>query len=157
MISRRIPLAAAALVLGLATGSFLFDDRAVVAQSESPDSQKIVVHLSHFTDDLHACFMALKTANLIVGEQREVVLYLDLEGVRLAERRQNLDVTWGKSETTLGELYQRFTDAGGKVLLCPHCAQGARIGDMALRRHAEIASEPALSEMWLQADKSIDY
>ena len=27
--------------------------------------QKVVVHLSHFTDDLHRCFMAVKVANLV--------------------------------------------------------------------------------------------
>ncbi len=123
----------------------------------SASKQAIVVHLSHFTDDLHRCFMALKTANLLVGEEADVTLYLDLEGVRLAERRQNLDVTWGSSDKTLGTIYEEFTAKGGKAKLCPHCAQGARLGPMSLRRNAQIATEDELRRMWLDASKVINY
>jgi predicted peroxiredoxin len=123
----------------------------------SAGEQHIVIHLSHFTDDLHRCFMALKTANLVNTDRTQVTLYLDLEGVRMAERRQDLKVTWGESETTLEDHYREFTEGGGRVLLCPHCADGAQIGDLGLKRYAEIASEPRLSALWLSADKVIDY
>lgn len=125
---------------------------------ESPkDAQKIVVHLSHFTDDLHRCFMAVKLGTLMQKSGAQVTLFLDLEGVRLAERRQTLDVTWGTSPTTLTKHYEDFTEAGGKVLLCPHCAHAAHIGDMSLKRNAEIASEQVLGKMLLDADKILDY
>lgn len=119
--------------------------------------QKVVVHLSHFTDDLHRCFMALKLANLMQEAGAEVTVFLDLEGVRLAERRQPLDMTWGSNPTKLSEHYDKFVDAGGKVVLCPHCAQGARIGDPALKRHAEIGDEKTLGDLLLAADKILDY
>ena len=92
------------LIATMATQSGIGQDdaaKAVVPERE----QSIVVHLSHFTDDLHRTFMALKTADLLVGEKVKVTLYLDLEAVRLAERRQDLEVTWGKSPTTLNEIY----------------------------------------------------
>lgn len=131
------------------------------ARGEAPeppqDAQQIVVHLSHFTDDLHRCFMAVKLGTLMQKSGAQVTLFLDLEGVRLAERRQTLDMTWGSSPTTLGKHYEDFTEAGGKVLLCPHCAHSAHIGDMSLKRHAEIASEQVLGKMLLDADKILDY
>jgi predicted peroxiredoxin len=123
----------------------------------SKDAQKIVVHLSHFTDDLHRCFMAVKLGTLMQKSGAQVTLFLDLEGVRLAERRQNLDMTWGSNPTTLTKHYEEFTEAGGKVLLCPHCAHSAQIGDMSLKRNAEIASEQVLGKMLLDADKILDY
>jgi predicted peroxiredoxin len=149
-------------LLPIVVAMFVFSAFALTADEPgkietSASKQAIVVHLSHFTDDLHRCFMALKTANLLVGEQADVTLYLDLEGVRLAERRQNLDVTWGSSEKTLGTIYEEFTTKGGKAKLCPHCAEGARLGPMSLRRDAQIGTEDELRTMWLEASKVIDF
>lgn len=144
------------LVTALATQAVIAqEDAAKVVVSER--EQAIVVHLSHFTDDLHRTFMALKTADMLVGERVKVTLYLDLEAVRLAERRQDLEVTWGKSPTTLNEIYTQFTEKGGRVLLCPHCAHGAHVEPMGARAHAQIATENELRTMWLEADKVIDY
>lgn len=119
--------------------------------------QSVVVHLTHFTDDLHRCFMALKLAALMQEADAEVTLFLDLEGVRLAERRQTLDMTWGSGSTTLAELYERFVTAGGKVVLCPHCAESAKIGDPGLKRNAALGTEQELGKLLLAADKILDY
>ncbi|TWT49281.1 DsrE/DsrF-like family protein [Rubripirellula amarantea] len=121
------------------------------------EPQQVVVHLSHFTDDLHRCFMALKMANLMQEHGAEVTIFLDLEGVRLAERRQLLDLTWGAESPTLAEHYATFTEGGGKVVLCPHCAKSARIGDGALKRNAEITTMPSLGKLLIKADKVMDY
>jgi len=127
----------------------------VAADTNKP--QQAVVHLSHFTDDLHRCFMAVKLGTLMQKSGAQVTLFLDLEGVRLAERRQTLDMTWGSNPTTLAEHYKNFTGAGGKVLLCPHCAHSAHLGDMSLKQNAEIASEQVLGKMLMDADKILDY
>jgi len=127
------------------------------AAEETASVEQVVVHLSHFTDDLHRAVMALKIGKLMQENGSQVTLFLDLEGVRLAERRQTLDLSWGSEAPTLGELYEGFTTAGGRVVLCPHCAKSARIGDPALNRHASIGSEDDLAEMFAGASKVIDY
>lgn len=129
------------------------------AEDDKPveKTQQVVVHLSHFTDDLHRCFMALKMANLMQEHGAEVTIFLDLEGVRLAERRQLLDLTWGPDSPPLAEHYKNFTEGGGKVVVCPHCAKSARIGDGALKRNAEIATMPSLGKLLIEADKVMDY
>lgn len=152
-----LPLAVFAVVAGSLSADEPNKSAEPVASTESTAKQSIVVHLSHFTDDLHRCFMALKTASMLAGEQAEVTLYLDLEGVRLAERRQDLEVTWGTSDKTLGTIYEEFTAKGGKAKLCPHCAEGARLGPISLRRFAQIATEDELRAMWLGASKVIDF
>lgn len=126
-------------------------------ETTSAEGQSVVVHLSHFTDDLHRCFMALKVANIMQQAGADVTLFLDLEGVRLAERRQKLNLTWGTDSPPLSEHYDSFVDAGGKLRLCPHCAKSASIGDMGLKRNAEIASPQALRQMFVEADKIMDY
>jgi predicted peroxiredoxin len=86
-----------------------------------------------------------------------VTIFLDLEGVRLAERRQLLNLTWGADSPPLSEHYDNFINAGGKVVLCPHCAKSARIGDRALKRNAELATMPSLEKILMEADKIMDY
>lgn len=119
--------------------------------------QKVVVHLSHFTDDLHRCFMALKVANLMQDYGADVTIFLDLEGVRLAERKQELDFTWGPNAPKLSEHYEQFAAGGGKVLVCPHCAKSAHVTDPGLKRNADIATLPMLGKMLIEADKVMDY
>lgn len=131
----------------------------LLADEEKPkgEGQKVVVHLSHFTDDLHRCFMALKVAELMQEYGAEVTIFLDLEGVRLAERRQTLDLTWGSNSAPLSEHYNNFIKAGGNIVLCPHCAKAARIGEMSLKRKAQIGTRPMLGKLLIQADKIMDY
>lgn len=126
-------------------------------ENSAKATQNVVVHLSHFTDDLHRCFMALKVANLMQEHGANVTIFLDLEGVRLAERRQPLDLQWRADSPQLSEHYDNFINAGGKLILCPHCADSARIGDGALKRNAEIGTAPMLGKLLIEADKVMDY
>ena len=84
-------------------------------------------------------------------------MFLDLEGVRLAERAQDLSFTWGKDSPPLAEHYDAFQKAGGKVVVCPHCAKAARITDPGLRRNAQIGTRSGMGKLLIDADKVIDY
>ena len=55
------------------------------------DKQDIVVHISHYADDLHAVSMGLSLATNLLGGAN-VTHFFDREGVRLADTRtpQNL-------------------------------------------------------------------
>jgi len=88
--------------------------QAVAAKLSEAKTKKVVVHLSHFTDDLHRCFMALKLANLMQEHDTVVTIFLDPEGVRLAERRQLLDMTWDSNLATLADLYESFIEGGAR-------------------------------------------
>lgn len=119
--------------------------------------QTAVIHLSHFTDDLHRAFMAVKIANLMQGGGVETTLFLDIEGARVSDSRQSLDVLWGPSPSTLGELLDNFIKSGGKVVVCPHCAKAAGIKPDHVRQGAKIGSEKDLATMLISADKIMDY
>jgi sulfur relay (sulfurtransferase) complex TusBCD TusD component (DsrE family) len=55
-------------------------------------------------------------------------------------------------------LLQNYVEAGGKVLLCPHCAQAAGLSDSMLLSEAKIAKGPEeVARLFLNADKVIDY
>lgn len=129
----------------------------VNANSAAGKSQNAVVHLSNMTNDLHSAFMAVKLGSAMQAGPAQVTLFLDLEGVRLVDNRQPLDLRWGPGHKGLNEYYEGFVASGGKVLVCPHCAAAAGIESDSLREGAQIASENQLAEMLAAADKILDY
>jgi sulfur relay (sulfurtransferase) complex TusBCD TusD component (DsrE family) len=121
------------------------------------ETQSVVIHLSHFTNDLHAAFMALNIGTMLLESgQADVTLFLDLEGVRLADARSRSDLAWGDSGG-IGETYDGFVAAGGAVMVCPHCAEQASVDADNLREGAQMATREGIAAMFLSADKVIDY
>jgi hypothetical protein len=81
-------------------------------------------------------------------------LFPDLEGIRPADKNQPLDIKWGSGET-VSDLYDAFIDAGGNVVVCPHCAKAAGVKD--LRKGAITGDKKNLSRIFIEADKILDY
>ncbi|NJL27596.1 MAG: DsrE family protein [Thermoanaerobaculia bacterium] len=152
-MTRRSPLAG--LVLGALLVALLAPATPVMGQ-EPQKAQKVVIHLKHYSDNLHAVSMALKLGTAIQKKGGEVTLMLDLEGARLADARQPQDLRWG-GETPMATFYEAFTNAGGKVLVCPHCANAAGLKEKDLRGGARIGTEDDLAQLILDADKVLDY
>lgn len=143
--------ATAALTLLAALGP------AVAAQAEEAAAQHVVVHLGHYTDDLHAASMSLSLARLLQRKGARVTVFLDREGVRLADKRGPDDLRWGRTAEPVAALFAGFVEEGGRVLLCPHCAQAAGLGSGELRPGARIASDDDVATLFLEADRVIDY
>jgi len=120
------------------------------------EQQRIVVHLSHYSDDLHAVSMALELGKTLAEAGAEVTLFADLEGVRLGDSRAPQDLRWG-SGRPISELYDAFTGAGGAIILCPHCAAVAGISEQTLRDGSRIGTKKEISALFLSADKILDY
>lgn len=151
------PLSRSSVLIALAAAvafSFAAVTPAVASQHDGP--QKIVVHLSHATDDLHAASMALSIATALKKAGAEVSLFLDLEGVRLADSRLPDDLRWGRGPT-VAERFASFIEAGGSVVLCPHCARNAGLDASSLRKGAKIGTEASVPALFLAADKVLDY
>jgi predicted peroxiredoxin len=126
-------------------------------QAQTAAPARVVVHLTHATDNLHATFMALELARAMQEKGMQVTLLLDLEGVRVADTRQPNDLLWGHGKT-LASHYDAFGKAGGKVLVCPHCAGAAGLDAKSLRPGARIAKDAGeLADALIAADKILDY
>ncbi|MCB1232855.1 MAG: DsrE family protein [Verrucomicrobiae bacterium] len=145
-------------ILALPALALIFSATTAVQSAENapPPPQKVVVHLSHFGDNLHAVNMALKIGTIVAGGDAEVVMFVDLEGVRLADSRQPNDLKWGTSPA-ISELLAGFLEAGGSVLVCPHCAAAAGLAADDLRKGAKIAEASEIADLFLSAQKVIDY
>jgi len=118
--------------------------------------QKVVVHLTHYTDNLHAVKMAVHLAYMMQTMGADVTMLLDLEGVRLASNREPQELIWGKGDPISKE-HAAFVKAGGQLLLCPHCSEHAGISAGGLRPGARIGQEGELAKTILAADKVLDY
>ena len=120
------------------------------------EEQQALVHLSSYTDNLHAVNMALKVATLMAEGGASVTLFVDLEGVRLADKRAPQNLSWGTT-APIAELYMSFIAAGGKILVCPHCAKAIGLDQTNLRKGAMLGTHKDLQAAMLSADKIIDY
>ena len=92
----------------------------------------VVVHIGHATDDLHAASMGMSLARMLQRKGATVTVFLDREGVRLAARDMPKDLGWGKKGDPVVAIMADLVAAGGRVLLCPHCARagGVAAGDV---------------------------
>jgi predicted peroxiredoxin len=121
--------------------------------------QKVFLKLDHGTDDLHSVMMALKLAQGMTSKGAKVTVFLNLESVRIADKRQPLDLSWGKSGGhTVLELLESLISNGVDVLVCPMCAKNAGIETKDLRKGTRIASSmEEIAASILEADKTLNY
>ena len=127
-----------------------------LASQAQEEQQRIVVHLSHYSDDLHAASMALKIGKMLADAGAEVTLFADLEAVRLGDSRAPQNLVWGEGKR-VNELYDAFISAGGSIVLCPHCASVAGISKDDLRGGSRLGTEKEIAALFLAADKILDY
>ncbi|ADO44491.1 hypothetical protein Hydth_0081 [Hydrogenobacter thermophilus TK-6] len=81
----------------------------------------LVVNLTH--DRGISAEMALTFANISLGRGYETVVWLNSEGVRLADAKAK--------ETQAIKLLREFLSKGGKVYVCPVCAQKLKVEKIA--------------------------
>jgi predicted peroxiredoxin len=119
-------------------------------------TQEIVIHLGHATDDIHAADMALHMGTNLAKHGAHVTLFVDREGVRIADTRLPIDtLSWG--ENNIGADYDDFIAAGGKVLVCPGCASNQSMTEATLRSGARMGTPDSVAELLLSATKVIDF
>lgn len=153
-MKHRLTALAIILVLGLAAGA-TYASRGSAAPARANSAQNVLIHLSRVGEDAHPALMALTFAGKLQQRGARVSLMLDLEGVRMADKRRTL----GSPEMNgkIATAYAAFTKAGGAVLLCPHCAEYAGLTAAHLRPGARIATEDELATLVLSASKTLDY
>lgn len=134
-------------------------------ESQAKATQKIVVHLSQSEGDpaIHSALMGLGLAAAMRQQGADVIVMLDSEApaiVKKAWAEKSLSSAAKDSAhppMTLGKAIQRFVDAGGTIVMCPHCAAscGCEAGNLA--DGAKLAQQGELARVVLEADKILDY
>jgi sulfur relay (sulfurtransferase) complex TusBCD TusD component (DsrE family) len=127
----------------------------LAAPAAAQDQAKhVVVHIGQYSNDLHSAAMGLGLAGLLQERGARVTVFLDREGVRLAETGQPL-LIYGDTDT--GELLRTFIDGGGRVLVCPHCAQLGGVEAAELRPGIEMGTRAAVADLIMAADLVVSY
>lgn len=146
----------AATAVGIAGLGPLGAPGTALAEETSP-AKSVVVHLSRFGSDMHAAAMAVSLARSLRAGGTAVTLYLDLEGVRLVDRRVPADFRVQATDESLAQAYDGLVKAGGRVAVCGHCAQAAGLDAASLRDGARLVDGKAAADLIRGAAQVVDY
>lgn len=158
---RLIPLALALGLAGGIGGTLLLQPNTTVAQTRAPAQAQAqtttMVHLSKYGSDFHAVLMALESARSVQQAGGNVTLLLDLEGVRLADKRIPSDVAGHPHIASVHQIYDEVVKGGGQVLVCAHCASVAGIDKGSLKSGARLSSGQEFGRAIREATQILDY
>lgn len=136
------------------------------AGSSGSARQSIVIKLDEFTkgtwsqsaNEWHPVCMALGLGSNLLGAKKkpQVTLFLNLEGVYLADVMETLsDKQCGMK--SLDTLWTDFQSVGGQIMVCPGCAKTAGLTEADLREGAKMGDHESVGNLFLDAQKVIDY
>lgn len=145
-----LPLLVVASLIGL-------DQSRDVQATRPADQVRVMVHMKHYTDDMHSAHMALELAVRLQSLGSKVTLLLDLEGARFADADPRVAGIRGPGKRSFADVFEAFTRSGGRSLVCHHCADHAGIKLEELREGVEIASMDEIAKAIMSSEKIIEY
>jgi len=83
-------------------------------------ASKFCVNLTHAKDNTDKATVGFVVANAAVGSGKETMVFLSVEGVRLAQKG-GADGIHEEGFAPLRELMDNFTKAGGTIYVCSPC------------------------------------
>lgn len=99
--------------------------------------------LSHLDGDPDRAATALSLANNALAAGADTLLWLTVEGAKLA-RRDGADGLLPKSFPPLSELLATYVECGGRIGVCPPCAKTHGVTDANILANAEWMGASAL-------------
>jgi len=117
---------------------------------------KFLVSLTRAKDDPDRATVAFVIANAAAASDREAVVFLSTEGVRLAVK----GAAEGIHEdgfAPLAQLMTNFTAAGGKVYVCSPCFKKRGLDDKNLVAGAMLVGGALLVEFMADGAPSVSY
>ncbi|MCO5166018.1 MAG: DsrE family protein [Planctomycetes bacterium] len=114
------------------------------------------VSLTHAKDDADRATVAFVVANAAVASDKETMVFLSTEGVRLAVKGYADDVH-EEGFAPLRELMAGFVAAGGKVYVCSPCFKRRKLDEGALIDGATIVGGAKLVEFLGQGAPCVSY
>ena len=106
---------------------------------------KILVYGSHGTDDPERSTLAFIVGNTALASDHETVVFLTVEGVRIATKGYADDIH-KEGFAPLQDLVRDYIAGGGTLIACAACCKPRGIGDADLIDGAEIAGAARLVE-----------
>jgi uncharacterized protein len=106
---------------------------------------KFCVNLTHSTDDTDRATVGFVLANAAVGSGKETLVFLSINGVRLAQRGV-ADGIHEEGFAPLRELMDSFAKGGGTIYVCSPCFKKRKLDEHNLVAGATIVGGAKLVE-----------
>lgn len=114
------------------------------------------VSLTHAQDDPDRSTVAFVVANAAVASDKETIVFLSTEGVRLSQRG-HADAIHEEGFAPLKELMTNFASAGGKILVCSPCFKKRKLDEGLLVDGAVIVGGAKLVEFLSDGAPCVSY
>ncbi len=119
-------------------------------------SGKFVVSLTHAKNDTDKATVAFVVANAAAASDKETVVFLSIEGVRLAQTGFADDIH-EEGFAALKDLMASFVEAGGKIFVCSPCFKKRKLDEATLIPGAIIVGGAKLVEFMTDGCPSVSY
>jgi predicted peroxiredoxin len=117
---------------------------------------KFVVTLTRAKDDPDRATVAFVVANAAVASERDTVVFLSIEGVRLSQKGYADDIH-ENGFAPLKDLIANFVAAGGQIYVCSPCFKKRGLDENNLIPGAVIVGGAKLVEFMADGVPSISY
>src|SRR5258706_2058482 len=117
---------------------------------------KFCVSLTCSKDNTDKATVAFVVANAAAGSDKETLVFLSIEGVRLASKGF-ADGIHEEGFSPLKELMENFVKAGGKIWVCSPCFKKRKLDEKNLVNGATIVGGAKLVEFLGEGAPSVSY
>lgn len=117
---------------------------------------KFTVTLTYAKDNADKATVAFVIANAALASDKDVVVFLTVEGVRLAETGYADDIT-EEGFAPLKQLMDNFAAGGGKIYVCSPCFKRRKLDETKLINGALIVGGAKLVEFMGESCPSVSF
>lgn len=119
-------------------------------------ANKFVVSLTRGPEDTDRATVAFVVANAALGSDRDTVVFLSVEGVRLSQAGA-ADGIHEAGFSPLKELMDQFVSGGGRIFVCSPCFRKRGLDEARLVPGSQVVGGARLVEFMAQGAPSISY
>ena len=119
-------------------------------------SGKFLVSLTHAKNDTDKATVAFVVANAAVASDKEALVFLSIEAVRLAQPGYADDIH-EEGFAPLKDLMANFVKAGGKIYVCLPCFKKRKLAETHRSAGAVVVGGAKLVEFMGEACPSVSY
>jgi len=119
-------------------------------------ANRFCVNLTHAKDDRDRATVGFVLANAALGSGKETLVFLSVEGVRLAEKGY-ADEIREEGFAPLRELMDNFAKAGGTIYVCSPCFKKRKLDEGKLVAGASIVGGAKLVEFLSEGSPCVTY
>ncbi|MDP8942992.1 MAG: DsrE family protein [Actinomycetota bacterium] len=110
-----------------------------------PENGRVIVGCTHGSEDPDRVTVSYLTAGAALDQGKEVVMWLTVEGVRLATQGY-ADAIQSPEAPPVERLHRQFIEKGGEFYVCPICFTARQLDEGTLVENATLKGATPLME-----------